>query len=106
METKLQFFIAGVQFRPKEEIATAMEHIEVGNELLLEAEPTNKYDSSAVQIIYNLDTTYIFLGYVPKKYSTLVTDMIKNKSAKCTVTQVNPLAKTHMMCEVLVEGTL
>lgn len=111
MKSKLQFFVAGIQFRPKEEIEKAIKGMEVGDILQLICEPTNKYDPCAVKIICNLfegniTDDSIFIGYVPKKYSTLVTDMISNKSAVCTVTQVNPEAKTHMMIEVTVEGEL
>lgn len=110
MGNKFQFFIAGVQFRPKEEIARAIDQMDIGDELLLVPEPDNKYDPNAIKILSHVfdpasdEYDLVFIGYVPKKYSKLIAVLIIAGDIECTVTQVNPEAKSHMMIEVLVEG--
>jgi hypothetical protein len=96
------FFIAGVQFRPRDEINRAVKQLEVGGELTLEREPTNKYDPNAVKILFiEEDGTEFFLGYVPKKFSSEVSALLDyDVVVNCTVTAVNPLAKTYEMIQV------
>lgn len=99
-QMKRQFFIAGVQFRPKDEIAAAAKQMEVGGGLILKPEPTNKFDPNAVQI---LTTEDIFLGYVPKKFSSEVSALLSIEAPLiCTVDEVNPSAKTYEMFKVTI----
>jgi hypothetical protein len=101
-----QFFIAGVQFRPRDEINRAVKQLEVGELVSLEREPDNKFDPNAVKIltsIINQDEMEedIFLGYVPKKFSSEVSALLDyDVVVNCTVTAVNPLAKTYEMIQV------
>ena len=106
---KRQFFIAGVQFRPREEIRLALEKMKSGDTLILQPEPTNKFDPNAVQILLDLPddgSTGIdraFLGYVPKKFSSEVSAMLGiGAPIICTVDEVNPAAKTYEMFKVTV----
>ena len=102
---KRQFFIAGVQFRPRAEIDAAVKEMKVGDVLVLTPEPTNKFDPNAVKIIYNLDTETpsYFLGYVPKKFSSEVSAMLGiGAPITCTVDEVNAAAKTYEMIKVTV----
>ena len=97
---KRQFFIAGVQFRPRPEIDAAAKQMEVGGGLILKPEPTNKFDPNAVQI---LTTEDIFLGYVPKKFSSEVTALLSIEAPIiCTIDEVNPAAKTYEMFKVTI----
>jgi hypothetical protein len=97
---KRQFFIAGVQFRPRAEINAAAKQMEVGGGLILKPEPTNKFDPNAVQI---LTTEDVFLGYVPKKFSSEVTALLSiDAPIICTVDEVNPAAKTYEMFKVTI----
>lgn len=106
---KRSFFIAGVQFRPRAEINTAVEEMKVGDKLTLCPEPTNKFDPNAVQILTNIegdqeDHAGIFLGYVPKKFSSEVSGMLGiGAPVICTVDEVNPAAKTYEMIKVTVQ---
>jgi hypothetical protein len=105
---KRQFFIAGVQFRPKNEISYAAKEIEVGTKLILKPEPTNKFDPNAVQVLCHLIDTDgseldVFLGYVPKKFSSEVSAMLGiGAPVQCVVDEVNPSAKTYEMFKVTV----
>jgi len=105
---KRQFFIAGVQFRPAAEIAMAKKALQVGDQLHLEAEPTNKFDPNAVKIIFDMtdngeDATPLFLGYVPKKFSSEVSALLGiGAPLTCTVDEVNSAAKTYEMIKVTV----
>ena len=97
---KRQFFIAGVQFRPRTEIDMAAKTIEVGGGLILKPEPTNKFDPNAVQI---LTTEDVFLGYVPKKFSSEVSAMLSiGAPVQCIVDEVNASAKTYEMFKVTI----
>ena len=105
---KRTFYIAGVQFRPKNEIAQAIKQMQVGDVLVLTLESTNSFDINAVKIEYNKEVSdgvdSIFLGYVPRKYSSEVTGMLEiGALIKCTVDEINPLAETYKMIKVTVQ---
>lgn len=102
---KRQFFIAGVQFRPKNEIASAVKEMKVGDMLTLSPESTNKFDPNAVKIEFILETGgEVFLGYVPKKYSSEVSAMLGLEAPiVCTVDEVNPAGKTYEMIKVTIQ---
>ena len=100
---KRQFFIAGVQFRPRPEIDVAAKQMEVGDKLILTPEPTNKFDPNAVKIETELENTVVFLGYVPKKFSSEVTALLSiDAPIICIVDEVNPAAKTYEMFKVTI----
>lgn len=105
---KRTFFIAGVQFRPKNEIAEAAKEMEAGDFLELVPEPSNKFDPNAVKIEYSVEHANgvigIFLGYVPKKFSSEVAGMLSiGAPIGCIVEVVNPAAKTYEMFKVTVQ---
>lgn len=100
------FYIAGVQYRPKEDINKAMKIIKVGDELDLIPEPTNKFDPNAVQICYeDLESpNFIHLGYVPKKFSAEVAGLLEiGIDLNCIVEEINPEKKPWEMCKVRIE---
>lgn len=73
--------IAGFKYHDfkKKEVKEMLE-MDPNQRLELEREPENKYDSDAVRIIWD---SY-FLGYVPREYSTEVSDAIlENKDISC-----------------------
>jgi len=100
------FYIAGVQFRPTDEIKRAMNKIKEDDNLLLETEPTNRYDPNAVKIIFADEfegLEMIFLGYVPKKFSAEVSALLEaGVELECIVEVVNSAAKPWEMCKVVV----
>ncbi len=105
---KRQFFIAGVQFRPKEDISQVSKVMKIGDTIILDPEPTNRFDPNAVKIIYNMEDEGgnimpLFLGYVPKKFSSEVSAMLGiGAPVICTVDEVNPSAKTYEMFKVTI----
>jgi hypothetical protein len=107
-QMKRQFFIAGVQFRPRHEIDAAAKELKPGDTLELTHELTNKFDPNAVkisQLITDNEGTidFVFLGYVPKKFSSEVSAMLGiGAPVVCTVDEVNPSAKTYEMFKVTV----
>lgn len=107
---KRTFYIAGVQFRPKNEISQAAKEMKVGDVLRLSPEPENPYDPNAVRIEFDMETTdihtggNIFLGYVPKKFSSEVAGMLSiDAPLECIVDAVDPGAKTYEMFKVTVQ---
>lgn len=109
---KREFFIAGVQFRPREEINMALKEMKEGDKLTLSPEPTNKFDPNAVKIYYEspYDEKWekegfaSFLGYVPKKFSSEVAGLLEaGIDLECVVKTVDPKAKTYEMFSVVVK---
>ena len=105
------FFIAGVQFRPREEINEAIKEIKVGDRLSLVPEPSNKFDPNATRIEFShiaegegSTSYYVFLGYVPKKFSSEVSALLEVEvDLECIVEEINPAAKPWEMCKVVVK---
>lgn len=103
---KREFFIAGVQFRPKDDIAKAMKEIKVETNLRMLPEPDNKYDPNAVMITLPVEELQeeFFLGYVPKKYSSEVAGLLEaGIELTCKVVEVSPQAKPWEMFKVVIQ---
>ena len=107
---KRSFYIAGVQFRPKNEIAEASKRLKQGAQLSLIPEPENKFDPNAIKIIYKdytedmQSSAELFLGYVPKKFSSEVAGMLSiGAPVECIVDEVDSSAKTYEMFKVTVQ---
>ena len=63
-------------------------NLNTNDELILELEPDNEFDSNAVEI-FNSDN--IKLGYIPRYYSSQVAKMMEeNKKVTCKVIEFNP----------------
>jgi len=102
------FYIAGVKFRPRNEIDRALRELKVGDILTMSPEPTNKFDPNAIQIIFNSgiesDSPDIFLGYVPKKFTSDVSaDLEIGVNLECQVESVNPKSPTYEMFKVIIK---
>lgn len=98
---KRQFFIAGVQFRPRGEIMVAAKELNEGDLLTLQPEPTNKYDPNAVKILTEDGN---FLGYVPKKFSAEISAMLEIEAPiECIIEAVDPTAKLWEMFKVTIQ---
>ena len=94
------FYIAGVQFH---ELKTVIDIIKEGDYLALIPDPTNKYDPNAVEIKYD----DVFLGFVPKKFSSEVAAAFEiGKELNCVVTVLNKTAKPWEMAKVEIRETL
>ncbi len=63
------FFVAGVKFRPPEDIKSAgdfAEHELIAKEIKLIGEPRNKFDRYAVKVNMEVADKVFHIGYVPK----------------------------------------
>ena len=99
---KREFFIAGVQFRPQVEIRATASVLKTDDVLLLEPEPTNRFDPNAIKIIYPEEQ--IFLGYVPKRFSSEVAGLLEaGIDLECIVQAVDLKAKTYEMFKVVIQ---
>jgi hypothetical protein len=102
---KRSFYIAGVQFRPQQEINKAVGELKVGDKLILSPEPTNRFDPNAVKIgVFGPDVAEsVFLGYVPKKFSAEVAGLLEvGIGLECVVEAVDPAAKPWEKCKVTI----
>ena len=96
---KKTFYVAGVQFRPHVEIYDAVNRMKVGDHLDLVPEPTNKFDPNAVRIEFQ----DIFLGYVPKKFSSEISAMLEiGEDLTCIVDAISPDAKAWEKIKVTI----
>ena len=86
-----KFYVAGVQFR--EDWESRLSELEVGDDIDLIPEPTNKYDQYAVKVLFGST----MLGYVPAKTgeSKIVTMLMEKypNSIVGVVTKVDPKEK-------------
>ena len=83
------FFIAGVRHYINCNGDLCKNSLEVnrGDEVFFKREPENPHDKNAVQI---LDKSNVLLGYVPRYYSSGVTELIiNNREIKCYVCNVD-----------------
>lgn len=95
-----EFYVAGVQHHG---IKDVMDELSDGYELRLELEPTNKFDATAVKILFDSieNNSLVMLGYVPGKISAKVTDFyIKAILPICEITIFAPEAKPWQQLKV------
>jgi len=88
-----KFYVAGVQFH---ELKTIAHEINNGDFLQLVLEPTNQYDPNAVQIHFK----DVMLGFVPKKFSAMVSGYITIEPVTCMVVNIDMKRKTYEQLEV------
>ncbi len=83
------FYIAGIRHYigcDGEDCNKAV-NLNVGDELILQLEPTNEFDKYAIKI---LDKRGKHIGYLPRYYSENLTNYLKaGREYKCTVIEVN-----------------
>jgi hypothetical protein len=102
------FFVAGVQFRPKEDIGHAynfVAHLKANNDdklpdipCKLVGEPQNKFDRYAVKVLIHDD---FHIGYIPKPINVDVW-ALRDAGLKPTarLVEFNPDGKTYEMFKV------
>jgi hypothetical protein len=83
--------LRGAKFRTLSEQTKVLE-LEVGQEVKLVPEPTNKYDTNAVKIIVAGELGETFhLGYIPKEFSAQVAEAMRDTILTATVAKINGL---------------
>lgn len=91
----MQFFIAGVKHHDMKKV---IDKLKEGDILILEQEPTNKYNSNAVKILSKDGT---MLGYVPDKLCSEVTVSLDlDEKVTCAIISLNRSARPWEQCEV------
>lgn len=70
--------VVGVTFRPAQ-VKNIVKSLNIGDEVQLQADPENEYDSTAVAVYY--DDTHI--GFVPKEQNT---ELFKRLTDGCVAT--------------------
>lgn len=102
-EKLYEFYVAGVQHH---QLKTCINEVQVGDELEMIPEPTNKYDPNAIQLLYPTgDEEFTMVGYVPAskgEYSAKVSAEMMIRDLKCIVTEINPSAKTWEQLKVAI----
>jgi hypothetical protein len=95
-----EFYVAGVQHHS---IKDVLDELSDGLELQMIPEPTNQYDATAVQIIFNSieQNGDVMLGYVPGKLSADVTKFLKKSILPiCEISMLTPEAKPWQQLKV------
>lgn len=72
---KIEFDVAGT--RHCKDIEKCKNILSVNDKLELELEPDNKYDDNAIKVICNKNGKKYHLGYVPRYYSSELTEILK-----------------------------
>ncbi|MCL2384050.1 MAG: HIRAN domain-containing protein [Oscillospiraceae bacterium] len=84
---RLEFDIAGTRYC--EDLKKCKENLQIGDNLRLELEPNNKYDSNAIKILYDENKNYK-IGYVPRYYSEQLSSLLENYAEyKATISALN-----------------
>ena len=73
---KIEFDVAGTSHR--DDIEKCKKILKVNDNLYLEREPDNRYDSNAIKVIYTNNNTKYHIGYVPRYYSKELTQLLKS----------------------------
>lgn len=106
MKENYEFYVAGVKHHELPNVDPELFDLEA-NVLTLEKEPTNKYDGTAVKILWQVperDINYM-LGYVPAKMSADVTYLIDSgKQVTCKVIEFSPFETPWKMLKVRITG--
>lgn len=76
------FNVKGIMYRPKKITKLVAEYVDMGDVLELEREPSNKYDSNAVKVLYDDQ----WIGYVEREASEEIAKIIESGVAyECKV---------------------
>lgn len=75
-KNKIEFEVAGTSHR--DDIEKWKNLLKVNDNLLLEKEPENQYDSYAIKIIYENNHKQYHIGYVPRYYAKDLTKMLND----------------------------
>ena len=102
-DTTRIFFIAGVRHYLNCNGTDCADAVDItrGDEVCLKREPGNKYDPNAVQL---LDISGKVLGYVPRYYSTGISELLeKNKKVMCHIYNVDKSKNCNECIKVILE---
>ena len=97
-----EFYVAGVQHH---EIYKCLKEMGVGQYVVMEPEPTNKYDLNAIRLEYSSpNVESVMIGYVPAKISADVSAMLEiGDNVSCRIIELNKDEKPWKQVKVAVE---
>lgn len=96
------FTIAGTYYRTQEEIFCA-ENLQIGEELVLEKEPTNEFDKNAIKV---LTEDGYHIGYIPKELCRMFNDILVGCEYRVLVNKIvnaSSAPYVHVKVEILDE---
>ncbi len=97
----VSFPIAGFRYYDGE-LAIARGEIAIGTPLVLELDPENKFDQSAIRVLSPASTR---LGYVPSIYSWYLDEIVKHGDYKATVEGIGAREDPQLRVQVGFRGT-
>ena len=99
-EQSWEFYVAGVKFHEAHKVISLLEK-EMAFDLV--PEPTNKYDSNAVKLVWDLEDDTYMIGYVPKKISAEVAAFLEYAEEPiCEIIEVTPSNKPWEQIKVVI----
>lgn len=96
------FTVAGTYYRTLEDINRA-ENLQIGEELILEKEPTNEFDVNAIKVVTN-DSYHI--GYIPKYLCRMFNEILVGCEYRVLVNKIvngQNAPYVHIKVEILDE---
>ena len=77
--SRVEFDVAGTRYCA--DVKKCENLLDVNDKLTLELELNNEFDPNAIKVIYAKDGTNYHLGYVPRCYSSYLTELLEKKVA-------------------------
>lgn len=110
-ENKFHFLecnIAGIQYH---DIFEVWDELKIGARVTLEAEPDNKYDANAVQIIFrgkdeSGDENDFLLGYVPRGENVILSGLLRmgwGEMFECRISKISPDADYYDQVHIVIK---
>lgn len=101
-ESRFEFYVAGVRFH---EFKTCIDEIEVGNFLIMRAEPSNKFDPNAIRLEFDSleQGRAVMVGYVKGTISASVSALMEVMDLCCEVVELNKEEKPWKQIKVAIK---
>lgn len=77
--------VAGVSFDSRQQI---IEELNGGEAVLLQPEPTNRYDPNAIAVWVDFDGEPAQVGYLPREFAAFVAPLLEGESILAKVSQI------------------
>jgi len=95
---EIKFYVAGVQHHQYKQCLQELSEIEL---LKMVPEPDNRYDPNAIKLMFG----EYQIGYVPKKFSAVVSAALEISNVECEIVKFDPNARPWEMIEVVIRSS-